>query len=163
MNVSKVRSDKVFDGYAVFPDGTQKLPPGYTFALPPAIPDGYHAVLISGKWRLVVGDAPTQTAPQPTIEEIRQKIYDDIVEATQARLDSFAQTRGYDGILSACSYVPSTVEKFRIEAEYCVQSRDVTWQKLYDILDDVQTGTRPMPSGYSDIENELPELTWPNN
>ena len=26
---------------------------------------------------------------------------------------------------------------------------------------EVEVGTRPMPSSYADIENELPSLTWP--
>lgn len=84
-----------------------------------------------------------------------------IVAATQARLDDFARTRGYDGILSACTYATSTVTKFQAEAQYCVQARDATWAKLYEMLAEVQAGTRPMPSGFEDIEAELPPLNWP--
>jgi hypothetical protein len=29
------------------------------------------------------------------------------------------------------------------------------------MLDEVIAGTRPMPTGFADIEPELPVLTWP--
>jgi hypothetical protein len=84
-----------------------------------------------------------------------------IVEATQARLDDFARTRNYDGILSLCTYATSTVPKFQTEGQYGVEARDATWSKLYEVLAEVEAGTRPMPTGYADIEPELPVLAWP--
>ena len=33
---------------------------------------------------------------------------------------------------------------------------------LYDILTEVESGTRPLPESYEEIEPELPELKWPN-
>jgi len=84
-----------------------------------------------------------------------------IVAQTQIRLDTFARTRNYDGILSACTYATSTVPKFAAEGQYCVEARDVTWATCYQIMADVQEGTRPMPSGYANIEGELPVLVWP--
>jgi len=85
-----------------------------------------------------------------------------VVDATQARLDSFAQTRNYDGILSLCTYATSPTAKFAIEGQYGVEARDATWAKLYDILAEVQAGTRPVPTGFLDVEPELPALVWPN-
>lgn len=85
----------------------------------------------------------------------------DVIQKTQIRLDTFAQTRNYSGILSACTYVSSDNPKFKAEADYCVESRTLTWQVLYSILAQVQAGLRPMPSGYAEIESELPVLTWP--
>jgi hypothetical protein len=84
-----------------------------------------------------------------------------IIDATQKRLDDFAQTRNYDGILSACTYATSSIEKFQSEGMYCVNARDETWGTLYDILAAVQGGSRPVPESYADIENELPSLVWP--
>jgi hypothetical protein len=84
-----------------------------------------------------------------------------IIAATQQRLDAFAQTRNYDGILSACTYATSAVPKFATEGQYCVEVRDTTWAALYDILGEVQAGTRQQPSGFADIESDLPVLTWP--
>lgn len=88
-------------------------------------------------------------------------VKDEIVDATQKRLDDFAQTRRYDGILSLCTYATSANPKFRQEGQYGVEARDATWAKLYQMLDEVQAGTRPTPIGYADIEGELPALVWP--
>lgn len=101
---------------------------------------------------------------QLTQNEIAVKVTElmqSIVNKTQERLDAFARTRGYDGILSACTYATSTFQKFQTEGQYCVGARDATWAALYGVLDEVQAGTRPMPSGYEDIEADLPALEWP--
>lgn len=84
-----------------------------------------------------------------------------ITGQTQERLDSFARTRGYDGILSACTYASSTVEKFSAEGQYCVDARDMTWSALYELMAEVEAGQRPVPTGYADIEPLLPALVWP--
>lgn len=83
-----------------------------------------------------------------------------IVEAVQLRLDTFARTRNYDGILSASTYAASTVPKFASEGQYCVGVRDTTWNACYAILADVQAETRPMPT-LAQIMSELPVLEWP--
>lgn len=98
----------------------------------------------------------------PEVEARRaQAIQAEVVAATQARLDAFARTRNYDGILSLCTYATSPTAKFAAEGQYGVEARDATWAKLYEMLDEVQAGTRPMPSGFADVEPELPDLTWP--
>jgi hypothetical protein len=99
-----------------------------------------------------------------TAEELAQQqaeLQQNIVAQTQQRLDSFANTRNYDGILSLCTYATSTVTKFQAEGQYGVEARDATWAKLYEIMAEVQVGTRPMPTGFADIEADLPTLAWP--
>jgi len=99
-----------------------------------------------------------------TADELQAKdkaLYDSIVAATQERLDTFAQDRGYDSILSACTYATSPSANFATEGQYCVAQRDATWTKLIQILGEITFGTRPKPSGYADIEPELPPLVWP--
>lgn len=81
--------------------------------------------------------------------------------AIQQRLDDFARQRNYDGILSACTYATSTVPKFKTEGQACVNLRDATWAAAYQILADVQAGTRPMPASIADIEADLPAVVWP--
>lgn len=104
------------------------------------------------------GETLKPPAPPPKApEEIRAEI----VAQTQARLDAFAQTRGYDGILSCATYATSTVPKFAAEGQYAVEARDATWSALYAMLDEVLAGTRPLPAGYADVEPELPPLAWP--
>lgn len=78
----------------------------------------------------------------------------------QDRLDAFAKTRNYDGILSACSYANSTDAQYKADAARCVLLRDNTWTASYTILAQVQAGTRPMPTKLADIEADLPILTW---
>ena len=90
-----------------------------------------------------------------------QALQQSIVDATQQRLDEFARTRNYDGILSACTYATSAVPKFAAEGQYAVQARDATWAALYQFMADVQAGTQPVPSGFADIEPDLPTLEWP--
>lgn len=85
-----------------------------------------------------------------------------VTTATQRRLDDFAQSKGYDSILSACTYATSPTASFSAEGQYCVNQRDATWAKLYEILADVETGSRSIPSGYDEIEPELPDLIWPD-
>lgn len=96
-------------------------------------------------------------------EEVSKKIQnltEKIVQATQDRLDSFARTRNYDGILSACTYATSNVPKFSREGQAAVNLRDATWAALYQILEEVQAGQREAPTGFSDIEHLLPPLEW---
>ena len=95
------------------------------------------------------------------IEANLQGLQASIVWQTQQRLDDFARTRNYDNILSACTYASSKVAKFAVEGQYAVTARDDTWDALHTIMLGVQAGTHPMPSGFADIEPELPVLTWP--
>jgi hypothetical protein len=97
------------------------------------------------------------TAPTKTPEEVQAEI----VAATQTRLDAFARTRHYDDIKSASDYAGCSVPRFDVEGTYCRDARAETWAALYDMLDEVQAGTRPMPTGFADIEAELPPLVWP--
>lgn len=99
-------------------------------------------------------------AQAPALEAERVK--QEIVTSTQQRLDTFAKTRNYDGVLSLCTYASSPNAKFQAEGQYGVEARDATWSKLLDILAEVEAGTRPMPTGYAEIEPELPPLVWPN-
>jgi hypothetical protein len=101
---------------------------------------------------------PSWQLPTPSQQAEQLKIY--IVQAVQFRLDGFAQTRGYDGILSACTYATSPTAQFATEGQRAVVLRDQTWSKMYQILAEVEGGQRPMPKGFEDIEGELPALVW---
>lgn len=123
---------------------------------------------LNGKWytRYTLGPVFTDPVEQEAYVAARTAernaaIQKSIVDATQERLDDFAKTRNYDGILSLCTYATDTNPKFQVEGQYGVQARSATWGTLYSIMAEVEAGTRPMPSGYADIESELPELVWP--
>ena len=104
-----------------------------------------------GEYRLVDGALVLSQRP---LQEV-------VVQAAQQRLDDFARTRNYDGILSACTYATSMVPKFATEGQYAVQVRDATWAALYALLAEVQAGTRAAPESFDDVQPLLPVLEWP--
>lgn len=147
------------DGYAVF---HQTNAPAYD-----PVTQGYREIApaqINGEWtqQWEVYDLPPEQAASNQAQA-HQALMDRIAAETQARLDAFASTRGYDGMLSLCSYAASAIPKFAAEGSYGVSARDATWATLYDILAEVEAGTRPIPAGFEEIEPELPPLVWPEN
>jgi hypothetical protein len=98
-----------------------------------------------------------QPPPPPTLQEKIQNYN----MMTQVRLDLFAQTRGYFGLLYACSYINSTVASYQQEAQYCIDVRDQTWESANQIFNDVQAGLRPLPETFELFAQELPALQWP--
>lgn len=115
--------------------------------------------LQEGVWTLAFqARLMTEAERVAKVEQIKQQI----VYETQQRLDQFAQTRNYDGILSACTYATSAIAKFQQEGQYCVNLRDQTWAALYELLAEVEQGTKPMPESFQDVEPLLPQPQWPN-
>jgi len=108
-------------------------------------------------WLYTDGVFTLPVPPAKTPEEVQLEV----VTKTQQRLDDFAATRNYAGILSLCTYSVSLIPKFAAEGQYGVQLRDGTWSKCYEILAEVEAGTRPLPSGYAEIAPELPTPQWP--
>ena len=104
---------------------------------------------------------PEPLPPPPTPEEITEATKERFTAIIQRYLDSFAQTRNYDNILSACTYATSTIPKFQSEGQYCVNMRDMVWATAYSIMDAVLTGQRPVPSE-QELFAELPALVWPD-
>ena len=118
--------------------------------------DGSHHVIID------IGVEPPSNAldAMPVIPPTVDQMIDSFKTAIQDSLDAFAQKRGYDGILSACTYATSTISKFQQEGRRCVVLRDQTWDACYTLLDEVLQGTKPMPASIDDVRNLLPVLTW---
>lgn len=106
--------------------------------------------------------AQQEAAAMASAQEQRQEqLKRSIVDATQARLDAFAQTRGYDNIQSAASYAGCRVPQFSREGTYCRDAMALTWAALYELQARVEAGERPAPGGFPDIEPDLPTLVWP--
>lgn len=120
-------------------------------------PEGYYT---EEDWEVV-----KPIPPEPTFEEQIAAAYADFDARVEARLNAFAATRRYSSINSACSYSTSTDPQFQLEGEYCVQARDLTYRKCYDLLAEympaVLAGERPIPS-WEEIEAQLPPLVWPD-
>ena len=115
-------------------------------------------VNVDGKWYVHLDVVPmTETEVIESDALIIAGIYDQV----KIRLDDFAATRGYDSILSLCTYAASPNPVFSAEGTYGVEARDATWEKLYEIMAEVEAGTRPLPASYNEIAAEMPVLEWP--
>jgi hypothetical protein len=139
----------------------ETYPPIYDLMTQIVIRDG--GEFVDGKWQY------HWRVDQLSFEQIQEKIVakknnfkKSIIVDTQKRLDDFAQTRGYYNIASACTYITSTVPKFAVEGKYCVEIRDATWLKIYEILDEIEINNQETFNSYTDVENELPQLIWPD-
>ena len=106
-----------------------------------------------------MGTVNIKTAAEVAAEQA-EAIKQQLTQAVQRHMDDTAQTRGYDGIVSLCSYATSTDATFSAEGQAGVQWRDNAWVTCYQILDDVKAGNRPIPTEDKLIA-ELPILTWP--
>lgn len=161
-NVSLPKSitQTVLDELRVFALVSDK--PSYDKITTTVYDDG--VVFSDGSWRIkwVIADLPSDQITANQAAAV-QRLQDEVVFNTQKRLDDFAKTRNYDGILSAASYAVSSHPPFADEGRYCADARDATWGALYTIMSEVQAGTRPMPSGYAEVEPLLPVLEWPSS
>jgi hypothetical protein len=83
-----------------------------------------------------------------------------LISAIQSMLDETAKERGYDSILSLCTYATSPTAKFSDEGQAGVSWRDEVWAKGYAILADVESGSRAIPTE-SELLSELPSFVWP--
>lgn len=97
-------------------------------------------------------DAPP---PAPTTEQIIEGFKSKI----QNTLDEAARAKGYDDIISACSYA-GYPNVFQAEAIAFGQWRANVWAYGYAELDKVMAGTRPVPT-VAEILAELPSLVLP--
>ena len=92
-------------------------------------------------------------------EQIIQVMRSKMMNAVQGKLESAAQAKGYDGIISACSYA-GYENPFQAEAIAFGKWRADVWTYCYGQLDKVLTGKRPMPTE-EQIVSELPVLVLP--
>lgn len=120
----------------------------------PGLIDGTNAA-IGDTWD---GEQFIKPTPAPTPAPLPTE--NDYVVAVQNLLDTTAQTRHYDGILSACTYAGSTVQKFHDEGVACLNWRDAVWAKCYDLLAQVQAGTLAQPT-VPELLALLPAISWP--
>ena len=93
-------------------------------------------------------------------EEFLASTKSQLTSAIQSMLDETARERGYDSILSLCTYATSPAAKFAAEGQAGVSWRDEVWAKGYTILADVEAGTRSIPT-VDELLAELPNFVWP--
>lgn len=85
------------------------------------------------------------------------KVQKNLTNYVQKYLDRKAQAKGYDGIVSACTYLNSTNAKFKAEGEAYVAWRDSVWSKFYEILNDALAGNCDIPTE-NELISELPTI-----
>ena len=151
----KTLSDQALASWGVFPviDPGQPAHDPFTQTVdefPPAF------VEVNGQWER---QWAVRAATAQEIADRQSALIAEYTAKTQERLDSFAQTRGYDGILSAATYASSPTPQFAAEGQRCVVLRDSTWATLYAVMADVQAGNRAIPS-WEQLEAELPAMEW---
>jgi hypothetical protein len=91
--------------------------------------------------------------PEPTPEEQEAALQAQYTALIQSMLDKEAQKLGYDNCNSVCTYVDTGVAKFDAEGVAFRKWRSAVWAMGYELLAEVQAGTRPIPT-----EEELVEL-----
>jgi hypothetical protein len=108
------------------------------------------------RWSGAGWDEPT---PGHTAEKKARAARERFTALIQERLDAFARSRGYDGILSAASYAASLNPQFAAEGRCAVEARDAVWARAYELLAEyAAAGTIPE---WEDIARELPAPEWP--
>jgi len=88
------------------------------------------------------------------IKELKETITKEI----QKFLDTAAQEKGYDSIISACSYVGSA--NFGAEGKSFLDWRDAVWTYVYQVEDDVENEVRTEPT-LEELLVELPQRILP--
>lgn len=163
-----------FDIRALFPDtsfGYPFYPPSEFAEVVPKEPPGfdpYSQILIEKAPKLYRGVYSQQWEVQDldprTIEENANNrinsLKNEYLNAIQSHMDTTARTRGYDNIMSACSYFNSTVSKFKAEGRAATIWRDQVWAYCYAQLESMQDGVRPIPANIQSFIDELPKIDW---
>ena len=103
-----------------------------------------------------LGWIPDPEPPAPTPEQQMQALTTQFTEAVQQHLDAQAISKGYDNIVSACSYAGAP-NPFQAESIQFITWRGNVWSYCYQELAKVQSGERPVPE-LQDFLNELPSF-----
>lgn len=108
----------------------------------------------------VLGPQPTQVqidAARPAATMAIMKVA--LENVVQKHLDDTVKVRGYDGIMSACTYANSSNAVFKAEGLAAVAWRDAVWSYCYTVLAAVQSGTRAIPTE-AELIAGLPVMVW---
>ena len=83
-------------------------------------------------------------------------------EKTQELLDAKAREKGYDDILSACSYA-GYENDFKAEGEAFGVWRAKVWKYGYALLEAISKGEKELPKSFKELIKDMPKLEEINN
>jgi hypothetical protein len=83
-----------------------------------------------------------------------------LIGVVQSYMDKEAKTKGYDSILSLCSYATSVDVRFSAEGQAGVNWRDEVWTFGYALLNQVETTSTVIPTE-DELIGMLPPMVWP--
>lgn len=109
----------------------------------------------NGNFVTIETEIPDQPEHVPTSDEIVNAL----TKAVQMYLDATARLKNYDGILSACTYATDPDPVFQSEGQACVVWRSACWAKSYEVMAEVQAGTRPIPTA-QELIGLMPVSPW---
>lgn len=109
------------------------------------------------KLGMVELEADASAVAKKAVDTARQRL----TGVIQQHLDTVAQQRNYDGILSLCTYATSAHLRFATEGQAGVEWRSSVWAMGYQLLDEALAGERDIPSD-AELIALLPEMQWPS-
>ena len=126
----------------------------YTFI---EITDAQHKLFIEHQqnYKIIDGKFTFVETPAPTLEQIQKEL----TAAVQLYMDSKVQEKGYDSILTACTYATSADLIFAKEAQTCIEWRDAVWRCCYKLFENMLSGSCSIMTQEEFIA-ELPPLVW---
>lgn len=93
---------------------------------------------------------------QQTVSNNIQKRYED---AVQRHIDRVAEKRGYTNGYTCLSYIDSTDQIWKRQANIFNSWRDSVWHKCHEILKQYQSGEIEQPT-IRELINLLPKIEW---
>lgn len=130
------------------------------------ISKGQHVALIAAQaaGKRIVADTngyPVAQDPPPPPAPSAEQIRAALTDAVYAHMNAAAQARGYDDITAAVTYAEEpAVPIFQAEGRALRAWRSLVWAHCYQVLADVQAGTRAIPTA-AQLLAELPALDLP--
>lgn len=112
------------------------------------------------------GDVPARnwgfwTPLDETPEQATARFEKACDDAIEARLDAFAQEKGYRNSDRLRGYATSTNALWKAQADFFQERWDRTWESALDLRNAVMAGKEPMPAGVADVVARMPVLEWP--
>lgn len=96
---------------------------------------------------------------EPVIEKTEEQLLKEYENAVQNHLNKTARIKGYDNCYTCLSYLNSTDEQWKSEAEIFNSWRDQVWRKCHEILNKFKTGEIEQPT-IEELIEQLPKIEW---